>query len=83
MTELIGKRVYDTKRPLQVGEFQKSDLGHWFVRPPGVPHEIGITGGATEWDVVEHEDGTISVTPSINVIDIWHGYLTRGVWRSC
>lgn len=31
--------------------------------------------------VVEHEDGTITVHPSI-VTSRWHGWLERGVWRS-
>jgi hypothetical protein len=38
--------------------------------------------------VVEHEDRTITVSPSILVHGggqpgSWHGYLERGVWRSC
>lgn len=37
--------------------------------------------------VVEHEDGTITVSPSILISDntgeLWHGYLERGVYRSC
>ncbi len=36
--------------------------------------------------VVEHENGTITVTPSIDmsqrVPGAFHGYLTRGVWRT-
>jgi hypothetical protein len=31
--------------------------------------------------VTEHEDGTITVQPSI-VTSTWHGWLERGVWRS-
>lgn len=41
--------------------------------------------------VIEHEDGTISVSPSIRIttsrdrgkteIELWHGFLERGVWR--
>jgi hypothetical protein len=39
--------------------------------------------------VVEHEDGTITVSPSILVstsrdgkpLEVWHGFLERGVWR--
>jgi hypothetical protein len=38
-------------------------------------------------DVVEHEDGTITVSPSILVTQgegrQWHGYLERGIWREC
>lgn len=40
--------------------------------------------------VVEHEDGTITVSPSIlvtttrhrAVLELWHGFLERGVWRT-
>lgn len=36
--------------------------------------------------VVEHEDGTITVTPSLDFSKrkpgAWHGFLTRGVFRS-
>lgn len=31
--------------------------------------------------VTEHEDGTITVSPSI-VTSSWHGWLVRGVWTS-
>jgi len=37
--------------------------------------------------VEEHEDGTISVQPSIKIWDgtptVYHGYLTRGIWEDC
>jgi hypothetical protein len=72
----------------------------WYARTPN-----GLLGDLTPHEVVEHEDGTISVNPSIEVspppgreIEIadddalmrsggregyWHGFLERGVWRSC
>ena len=35
--------------------------------------------------VVEHEDGSITVSPSIGINDgrgqVYHGFLERGVWR--
>jgi hypothetical protein len=34
------------------------------------------------WEITEHEDGSISVLPSIMDPTGWHGYLTNGVWRS-
>jgi hypothetical protein len=34
------------------------------------------------WSITEHDDGTISVLPSIMDPDGWHGWLERGVWRS-
>jgi len=64
-------------------------VGHWVVRPPtkgchagGIPNHI----------VIEHEDGTITVSPSILLqepdpnnpgifISSWHGYLEKGIWR--
>lgn len=43
--------------------------------------------------ITEHEDGTITVAPSILIytshdhgktrIELWHGFLERGVWRTC
>jgi hypothetical protein len=38
--------------------------------------------------ITEHEDGTITVSPSILRYPLagdtgWHGYLERGVWRTC
>ncbi len=34
--------------------------------------------------VTEHEDGTVSATPSIDDTDRsgWHGWLTNGYWQS-
>jgi hypothetical protein len=46
-------------------------------------------GNLSAHQVAEHEDGTITVTPSILVTDRmagkperqWHGFLTQGIWR--
>lgn len=43
------------------------------------------TGCLVGHNIVEHEDGTITVSP-LMVIDhgargTWHGFLERGVWR--
>lgn len=46
----------------------------------------GWIGSLRAHTIVEHEDGTISVTPSILVHEgaaerrQWHGYLTNGQW---
>lgn len=58
----------------------------WRGKTPG-GHGCNLAGH----DVTEHEDGTITVSPSIAVstrragqdIRLWHGYLERGVWREC
>ncbi len=73
---------------LAEGEYGKDVHGVWHARPFGMH-----MGSLAEHDVTEHEDGTITVSPSILIIDPrgpndigpveWHGYLERGVWREC
>lgn len=41
----------------------------------------GGIGALSDHIVVEHDDGTITVSPSILMPGKWHGYLERGVWR--
>lgn len=47
----------------------------------------GLMTNLSAHDVIEHEDGTITVSPSILVTDgaarEWHGYLEHGNWRKC
>lgn len=51
----------------------------WLTRHPGADHHGSLADGH---EVTEHEDGTISVYPSILCRACgWHGYLERGVWR--
>ena len=84
-----GCRVYpreDGHLYLAEGDYGFSPkAGNWQVRPPGCN-----AGGIPEHTVEEHDDGTITVSPSILLYDvdeesisvvIWHGYLERGVWR--
>lgn len=51
----------------------------WYIVDPA-----GKVGSLRTHTIVEHEDGTITVSPSI--LDPapggWHGWLERGVWRS-
>lgn len=84
-----GHRVYakDDEHPgLKEGDYAFDPiLKHWVVRPPGC--DMGDLGNH---EVIEHEDGTITVSPSILVVysddqgrdGMWHGYLERGVWRT-
>lgn len=83
---MIGRRLPDdfSARPnfswddTKAGDYWK--LGdQWFlVSPEG---EFG--GTDTRWTVVEHEDGTITISPSVffNSPRGWHGFLQRGIWR--
>lgn len=81
-----GTRKYiDEKGHLYLaeGEYGQAKNGTWHARPFGMH-----MGSLAEHDVIEHEDGTITVSPSILIIERgpigvvrWHGYLERGVWK--
>jgi len=62
-------------------DYGKDNAGTWYARPPGCH-----TGSLRNHQVTEHDDGTITVSPSILVTDAtcqWHGYLVKGEWRKC
>lgn len=68
---------------LAEGEYGKHPRdGKWYARPPGAH-----MGCLSNHQVTEHEDGTITVSPSILIQYeqggpmVWHGYLERGEWR--
>lgn len=71
---------------LDPGEYGKGPDGRWYCCPPGHPD---LLGGLGSHQVVEHEDGTVTVSPSIliqyrekdEVREAWHGWLERGMWR--
>lgn len=79
-----GKRVEleGNKLPSGLGEYGKDSQGVWWAK---VPVPGFSTAALSDHEVVEHEDGTISVLPSILMERedgrSWHGYLTGGVWR--
>lgn len=89
---MIGKRIYPDSNGEMIfseGDYGKDPRdGHWYGRPPG-----GHLGNFTAHEVVEHADGTITVSPSILINPIgeyhnpaektWHGYLEKGIWREC
>jgi hypothetical protein len=97
---VIGRRVKTNAagwidQPLEPGEYFKaanpvsdgSRAGSWYGKTPN-GHVCNLGGHS----VIEHDDGTISVSPSIRVWiggyssghpeqTLWHGYLEHGVWR--
>jgi len=82
---VVGKRAYPTNGsfPVRAGEYGIHPLNdQWYARTPN-----GYLGCLSEHEVIEHEDGTITVNPSILVADekrtLWHGYLEKGIWREC
>lgn len=85
-----GRRVADNTAPweLEAGDYCfRGDGEHrflWVTLPDGVG-PCRLEG----WSVTEHDDGTVTVSPSILDSDPrkngngWHGYLEHGVWRQC
>lgn len=77
-----GRRIYpdeDGHLFFAEGDYGRHPNGTWFARPPG-----SHAGNLSSHQVTEHEDGTITVTPSILITNSdgeWHGYLEGGVWR--
>ena len=61
------------------GKYWKDKDGSWYAWTPN-----GILAGLSKHQVTEHEDGSITVSPSIQAWDLsktYHGYLERGQWR--
>lgn len=61
-------------------DYGKLPNGEWYGWTP-----VGMAG-LNKHQIVEHEDGTITVSPSILVTvphrnEQWHGFLEAGVWR--
>jgi len=81
---LQGKRhdLTEDDDELGPGKYGKHWLdGNWYCNPP----DTDLLGSLANHVVVENEDGTITVTPSILIRDWrgneWHGYIENGVWR--
>lgn len=78
--KLLGIRLYlmrDDWSDLEEGCYCQLPNGDWAIHPPGSPY------GTLSKDVhriEEHEDGAITVSPSI-LSHGWHGYLKHGVWE--
>lgn len=87
---MAGKRVelvpqeggFQQLKPGEYGNWQGNRDGWYACTPNG--HGCWLRSH----QVTEHEDGTITVSPSILVSDnhnpnLWHVYLEAGVWREC
>jgi hypothetical protein len=72
---------------LEPGEYGwHADHKKWYCRAPQTKEGFYAGFGSLgNHQVTEHEDGTITVSPSILITGHhgvrWHGYLERGVWR--
>ncbi len=83
-TRLPDESDWSSKHPH--GSYWKRN-GSWFCITPR-----GDFGDLSKHRVLEHDDGTITVNPSILITHHphkgppqqgWHGFLEGGVWRSC
>ena len=103
---MIGRRIPDREdgslEGIEPGDYWKDTReGTWCCACPSqklpaykpeYAHKICLAG-LSKHSVTEHEDGTITVSPSILVTSPWgpdrvnhewfHGFLEHGVWRSC
>ena len=100
---MIGKRLYksdNSSNGVVEGDYWKDSTGIWWaaVPNPKLPEYrpefviLPVTAILINHKIIEHEDGTITVSPSILVSTIWgpdriyheyyHGFLEKGVWRS-
>jgi hypothetical protein len=82
-----AKRIknYSDIDPSVICYWKHQKAGMWYISFP-TDDEQGMLGGLALHTVEEHEDGTITVTPSIRTRGhngYRHGYLTKGVWEGC
>jgi len=97
-----GRRIENpnniTSEPVQPGDYWKDGSGRWYVAAPVPRDEDGflLIADVSTWkSVIEHQDGTITVSPSIfwgssgypnsprewAEKHTWHGFLEHGIWR--
>lgn len=86
---MTGHRVFGDVEAhlLSPGEYGKTASGVWLCRSPENAEGRSASGNLGNHTVVEHEDGTITVSPSIlqsygDGSIGWHGYLEKGEWRT-
>lgn len=83
---IIGERIYPDSEGnlwLKEGEYGKGTDGIWYAKAPGLKSGFG---SLQNHQVTEHDDGTISVSPSIvmeNHTGYFHGFLKNGIWNRC
>lgn len=73
----------DPAWPPPNGSYWRDPHGKWMAMTPN-----GMLAGLGLHRVTEHEDGTITVCPSIatrqpGMALSFHGYLENGAWREC
>lgn len=85
---MTGQRLWEdeVRAVMPKGSYGRDDCGRWECCTPN-----GRRGLLTAHVVLEHPDGTITVSPSLQIDPVvtadaterrpgWHGFLDRGVW---
>lgn len=89
---MTGRRVPDTTKRSEMapGDYSRRIEEGVVTKEWNLCLPNGMHGTISEeiHQVVEHSDGTITVSPSILLTSgdpnySWHGYLEHGVWRTC
>lgn len=76
----VRRTLLDGDDPIDLspGEYAKWDGRYYAMTPNGLLANLG------NHTITEHEDGTITVAPSIlckqSEDRVYHGFLVRGVW---
>jgi len=83
MTITQGHRLYPTDKDkifetMKLIDYFKLSSGEFIICTPN-----NLIASIRNHTVIEHENGTISVSPSIliNGTGTWHGFLEKGIWR--
>jgi hypothetical protein len=86
-----GTRKQDNFEPINLlpGEYTKHENGDWWLYLPGMgKYKDSLARiNSNVWSIIEHEDNTITVNPSIRQStkdrELWHGFLKSGIWSVC
>ncbi len=92
---MTGRRIADREDGrldgIEPGDYWRNTMNGKFYAACPVRDSNGglVLGGLGKHQITEHEDGTITVSPSILVMggpglteELYHGFLERGVWRN-
>ena len=82
---ITGRRNDTEPKNMLPGDYGKYE-GYWYCMAPRDTGDwfTNYIGNISRHQITEHEDGTITVHPSIEIKNshgVWHGWLERGVWR--
>lgn len=81
--DLDDKYPHESEGSLNPGDYCRTSLeDRWIMMAPN--GDLGCLSPKVH-KITEHEDGTITVSPSIqfHTGKKWHGFLEQGIWREC